>query len=234
MVEKIEKFSLPRNDWYDSEGRIFKDVLIENFNAVEAKLLEMTKLDTLNIEPPDISSINYPNVDWNSNDNQIMNLQSFLDLTGLIGYPIEFTFSDTYTVNLSFWNKAYKYVTLKNVDINASSAKPYIYLNYVNNTVSASESTITPANCRMIACYDDGKIIGINSKDYLPINALFYLARMKNEMYDYTFTSGSRDNHSPSQSIAKNGRAIGTGDTNKKTRNGDNPVTFRDVGRTSE
>ena len=34
----VEELVLPRPDWYDTEGRIYKDALIENFNAIEDKL----------------------------------------------------------------------------------------------------------------------------------------------------------------------------------------------------
>lgn len=35
MVDKINYFELPNKDWFDSQGRIYKDALIENFNAIE-------------------------------------------------------------------------------------------------------------------------------------------------------------------------------------------------------
>lgn len=233
MAGELEKFTLPREDWYDSEGRIYKDALIENFNAIEEKLLQIARLDALNIEPPDISSVEYPDVTFDSDDNSIINLRSFLTMTNLVGYPIEFTFSDTYTVDLSFWNANYDYVTLSGVDIEASKSKPYIYLNYAENTVFSSNSTTTPENCKMIGCYTDGVIKCVTSKDYIPINVLFYLAKMKNDMYNYKFNRLSRDSYSAEKGIAKNNRVIGAADTNKKTP-WSNTVVFRDTGRTSE
>ena len=53
----VEELVLPRPDWYDAEGRIYKDALIENFNAIEDKLLELTRLDAFSVQPPDLSSV---------------------------------------------------------------------------------------------------------------------------------------------------------------------------------
>ena len=70
MANKLSRFSLPRKDWYDNQGtdpdtgeiigRIYKDVLIENFNAIEQKLIEISKLDAFDVNLPDFSKIVYP------------------------------------------------------------------------------------------------------------------------------------------------------------------------------
>ena len=57
MAEPIDNFSLPRNDWVDKEGRIYKDALIENFNAIEAKLQELQSLNVFEVTLPDASDI---------------------------------------------------------------------------------------------------------------------------------------------------------------------------------
>lgn len=232
MAEQINLFELPRPDWYDKEGRIYKDALIENFNALEDKLIEISKLDAFETQMPDITNIDYPDTTLESADNKIINLRSFLNMTGLIGYPIECSFSDTIVTKVEYWNEAYEYKVIENQETNAGESSPYIYLNYANNIVSASASSITPANCTLIACYDGGIVKCVNSKDYIGVNALYYLANMSNEMYNYTFTSGSRDSYSRENGIAKNGRVIGAADTNKKTKTVNN-VIFRDIGRTS-
>ena len=232
MAEKIELFKLPRPDWYDKDGRIYKDALIENFNALEEKLIEISKLDAFDTQMPDITNMDYPDTTLASADNKIINLRSFLNMTGLIGYPIECTFSGTMATKVAYWNEAYEYKNIENQETNAGESNPYIYLNYKDNIVSASASSITPLNSTLIACYDGGVVKCVNSKDHIGINALYYLANMSNEMYDYTFTRGSRDSYSDTDGIAKNGRVIGAADTNKKTGTTNN-VTFRDIGRTS-
>ena len=59
MAEQIDLFALPRPDWYDQEGRIYKDALIENFNALEEKLIEISKLDAFDTQMPDIANMEY-------------------------------------------------------------------------------------------------------------------------------------------------------------------------------
>lgn len=232
MAEKIELFRLPRPNWYDKEGRIYKDALIENFNALEAKLIEISKLDAFDTKLPDIASMEYPDSTLASADNKIVNLRSFLRMTGLVGYPIECVFSGTMATKVSYWNETYEYKNIENQETNAGESNPYIYLNYKDNVVTASASSITPANSTLIACYDGGIVKCVNCKDNIGINALYYLANMSNEMYNYTFTKYTRDDFNEWDGIAKNGRVIGGGDTNKKTETINN-VTFRDIGRTS-
>ena len=53
----IDEFELPRLDWHDAEGSIYKDALIENFNTIEAKLIELSGLTPLDIILPDISNM---------------------------------------------------------------------------------------------------------------------------------------------------------------------------------
>ena len=72
---ELEHFTLPRTDWYDEEGRIFKDVLIENFNALEKKLNELNALNAFEITLPDFNSIDYPDVTPDSDEDSIVNLK---------------------------------------------------------------------------------------------------------------------------------------------------------------
>ena len=41
---KLELFELPRKDWFDEDGRIYKDALIDNLNAIEEKLNEIAMI----------------------------------------------------------------------------------------------------------------------------------------------------------------------------------------------
>ena len=158
--------------------------------------------------------------------------ESFLKMTGQIDFPIECTISGTMATKISYWNDAYEYKTIENQETNTGASNPYIYLDYKNNVVTASASSITPVNSTLIACYDGGIVKCVNCKDHIGINALYYLANMSNEMYHYTFNKYTRDNFNEWDGIAKNGRVIGAAVTNKKTGTTNN-VTFRDIGRTS-
>ena len=77
MPEPIEKLTLPRLDWYDSEGRINKDALIENFNAIEAKINEISDVSAFTIIAPDFSTFNYDDTTLESADNKIVNINQF-------------------------------------------------------------------------------------------------------------------------------------------------------------
>ena len=95
----LEHFKLPRDDWYDTVstdpetgeiiGRLYKEALIENFNAIEAKLNELSGLTAYETQVPDFSNYNYEDVTLDSPNNKVVNLQSFLKIMNLIGVPIE-------------------------------------------------------------------------------------------------------------------------------------------------
>ena len=92
-MARMENFELPRDDWYDEEGRLYKDVIIENLNALENKLIELSGINITNIPLPDISNIEYPDTDLNSDESSIVNLKSFLNITNTVNYPTECSFS---------------------------------------------------------------------------------------------------------------------------------------------
>lgn len=231
----VEKLKLPRPDWFDAEGRIYKDALIENFNAIEDKLLELSRVDAFSVQPPDINDIAYPDIEdlSTTDDRSIINLKSFLNLTGLMGYPLECVFSGTVAKKISFYNSAYKYFTISDKETNANATNPYIYLNWVNNTVAASNTTITPTNSCLIGVYEGGIVKCVNDKDSISINPLFYLSRMSKESHYIRTDRGTRDKYSCYDGIGSNGRLWGAADTNKKTGTTNN-IYFLDVGRYSE
>lgn len=232
----VEKLKLPRPDWFDAEGRIYKDALIENFNAIEDKLLELSRVDAFSVQPPDINDIVYPDIEdlSTADDRSIINLKSFLNLTGLMGYPLECVFSGTVAKKISFYNSAYKYFTISDKETNANATNPYIYLNWVNNTVAASNTTITPTNSCLIGVYEGGIVKSVNDKDSISINPLFYLSRMSKEPHYIRTDRGTRDKYSCYDGIGSNGRLWGAADTMKKTGSSPNDIYFLDVGRYSE
>lgn len=232
----VEELVLPRPDWYDAEGRIYKDALIENFNAIEDKLLELTRLDAFSVQPPDLSSVEYPDVTdlATADDRSILNLKSFLELTGLMGYPLECEFSGTVAKKISFYASDYTYTTIKNFETNANATNCYVYLDYVNKVVTVSNSTTTPTNACLIGVYESGIVKCVNDKDSISINPLYYLARMSKETHFVRTDRWTRDKYSCYDGFGSNGRVWGAADTNKKTKSDPNNINFLDVGRYSE
>lgn len=184
MAEKIDPFELPRDDWYDSDGRIYKDALIENFNAIEEKLLEIANLDAFKTTLVDTSTITYEDVTLNSDEDKIINLRSLLALTGLVGYPIEMVTSGTKITKLCYWKADGVYKALTKIKTGVTEDKPYIYLNYVDDTVTISDSSETPENSCFIGYYVDGIIKHVNGFDYAGINGMYYLANMHIDTLD--------------------------------------------------
>lgn len=180
---KIEKFVLPRLDWHDNIaidtdtgeiiGRLYKDALIENFNAIENKALEIQGLDIFDIAIPEPKDVVYPDTTLDSDDNQIINLKSFIEILGLRGYPFELTFSGATCTKCKYYgyNNASgldtQIRTITNMATGASASKPYIYLDPVNNTI---DSTATPRQdtgyYSLIGYYINGKVIHMRSQLY--------------------------------------------------------------------
>ena len=229
MAERLDEFELPRPDWYDSKGRIYKDRLIENFNAIEERLILISKLDSPLSEIPDVSGVIYPDVALDSSDDSIVNLKSLIDIMQLKGYPIELRFEgDNKVKYLGYYDNNYTYKTITDKKLeNVSNTNKYIVFNYENGTVFANSSI---SGGKLIAVYDNGKLLGINTDTYADINVLYYLAQMKNTQHPYNFSSGTRDDTSVSKGLVINNRVVGAGDTNTKT-GGTNNVIFRDTGR---
>lgn len=233
MAEPQEHFVLPRLDWHDDKGRIFKDALIENFNAIEKKLLQLARLSAFMTEAPDISSIEFEDVNLEtSEDNRIINLRSFLNIMNLVNYPLELTFSGKACTKISYWSNEYRYVTLVNKKIACSDALPYIYFNFDSKEFIASDDANTPPNCKFIACYTDNKIISLYNDDYVNINALYYLSHMSIETYSKTYSRDTRESSDRDKGYIINGRWIGGANTNTRT-SGSNSVVYKDTGRTN-
>ena len=86
MPEPLEHFKLPREDWYDEAvydskgklidagGRLYKDALIENFNAIEQKLLELARISFIDSQVVDVSTIEFPDVTLEDEDNRIIGI----------------------------------------------------------------------------------------------------------------------------------------------------------------
>lgn len=225
----IERFELPREDWYDEQGRIYKDVLIENLNACEQKLFELQGLDAFDVEPPDISSIVYPDTDLTSDDNCIVNLKSFLEITKLVNYPIELQISGRKIRRVSYWNSNYQYITKTNTIVeNASEEAPYVYVDLVDGNIKASNNPATAASGILLGVFENGVIRGIHEGLSVDLNLMYLLANMQRDT-----GSASRDNvhDNPSNytNLYNSSRAVGY--TNGESRAGGHSITYTDYGR---
>ena len=149
----------------------------------------------------------------------------------LFNYPVELSFNGKKVARCCYWNDEFDYVTLTNKSTGCSDTNKYVYLNYVDKTISSSDNRTTPANSILIGVYADGQIRGVGSFQYSNINVLYYLARMGNEKtYKYDVTSDDREGKANSHPININGRTIGSLQTNTRT-GGTLHVVFRDIGR---
>lgn len=145
----LEHFNLPRPDWYDVvstdaktgeiRGRIYKDRLIENFNAIETKLNEITKLQPYNTKYPDISKFIYSDVTLDSDTNKVVNLKSFIDILGLKNTPLVVQFGDKRLVRLTYYDDNYKLKNVSNIDLSTiSNTKPFVIADIENQTITVS------------------------------------------------------------------------------------------------
>lgn len=175
----VQRFELPRDDWYDSEGRLYKDVIIENLNAIESKLLELQGLDPIEVDLPDFETLVYPDVTLASDSNCIINLRSFLNIMNLINYPLECQTSGKTVKRLVYWNSNYRQVVINNLTISdAGEDKPFIVLDADNESVSASASFTPSSNNILIGKYINGRIISIFEKFPMNVNLLQMLSSM--------------------------------------------------------
>lgn len=190
----MDRFELPRLDWHDDEGRIYKDALIENFNAIEAKLGEINELSAFSVQIPDISTISLDDVTLESDDNKIVNLRSFLTIFNLINYPIELTFSGNTIKRLAYWNDEFNYVEKANMATGANSTNKFIVYDFSDDSV-VSVSTVSELqeNEKLIGCYDNGRIITLATPYSARLNLLYLLGNMKS--FTQNFTARAHDDY---------------------------------------
>lgn len=183
---KIENFTLPRLDWHDQVsidapsgeviGRLYKDALIEDFNAIEDKSRELQTLDVFDVNIPDPSGVVYPDSTLDSPDNTIINLNSLINILNLNGYILEANFSGNTCkllkyyegINISLERNESSIITLKNKSTGASASKPYVYLNLDTRTIYSANSAYGggQSNSIFIGYYTNNKIIHQRSQIY--------------------------------------------------------------------
>lgn len=182
----IDRFVLPRPDWYDEDGRIYKDALIENFNALEAKYNEVLKLTPFTVDEPDWANLELDDVTLESDDERVVNLKSFVEIMKLIDFPIEIVFDGTKCVRLRYYNDEYKLKQITNTTITGlDNTNRYIYLNSTDNQLYCSSELITTDV--LIGVYNNGKVFTLLDKTPCDINALSLLAKMGIEYASFSF-----------------------------------------------
>lgn len=226
--EPIERLELPRLDWHDSEGRINKDALIENFNAIEAKINELAQVSAFEISAPDFTSFNYDDVTLASDDNKIVNLKSFVDILHLKGFPIVCTFADKKLKKLQYYNDNYQLITITDVNLSelGTSGKIWVYLDYSEDIVYISADATNPNDDVLIACYDDGVVYSTGIMGLIDVNILSVCACMNKKTKTYGSLQEVVNN---GYTATNNGRVIGFGVRESRGDNSYN-ITFRDFG----
>jgi len=188
----IEPFVLPRLDWYDEEGRIYKDALIENFNALEAKIQEVNALSAFSSTIPDISTIHLDDVTLSDDLNKIVNLKSFLEIFDLIRYPIELTFSATKIKRLAYWDENYDYIEKSNLSTKVDEDNPFIVYNFTTQEARKSSTVSNLASDEVcLGRYTDGRVIAINTPFQARLNLMYLLGTMNKR--HYTRSSSSKN-----------------------------------------
>lgn len=238
----LEHFNLPRQDWYDVistdektgeiRGRIYKDRLIENFNAIENKLNEITRLQPYNTKYPDTSKFIYSDVTLDSDTNKVVNLKSFIDILGLKNTPLAVQFGEKRLIRLSYYDDNYKLRNINNVDLsNISNSKPFVIVDIPNQTVSAS-GDISEITGKTILGKWNGSTIDSCFDSYVA-NLNIYKMLMRS-MLPYTVVTSKADiDNAPKQSnysiiyYDRNKNNI-LGFVNKDACNG--PLTITDYG----
>lgn len=209
-------------------GRLYKEALIENFNAIEAKLNELSGLTAYETQVPDFSNYNYEDVTLDSPNNKVVNLQSFLKIMNLIGVPIECRFTGKLCNKVTYYDKNMRYHTIVNqkLDNLGVDGKVYIVLDSSNDTVSAVSDITDLTNKFLLGVYDNGRVYNLRSTGLVDINILTHLCDMSVE----PFFVGSLNGTKATEGIYRNGRIVGAWGRESK---GAYPkdITLFDIGR---
>lgn len=173
----LEHFELPRDDWYDTvstdektgqvRGRIYKDRLIENFNAIESKLNELTNLQPYNTKYPDTSKYVYSDTTLNSDTNKVVNLKSFIDIMHLKNVPLAVEFDGTILRRLTYYSDEYKPVVIANIQIeDVSTDKPFIVASVGDQTIVATADVTEIADGVILGKFNGETIDSCYSEPY--------------------------------------------------------------------
>lgn len=204
MADYIEEFALPNPDWYDEKGRIYKDALILNFNALEDKLNEIAKLGALEINVPSWTDVSIEDTDVHTSpDNAVVNLRTLVETLRLVNFPFNIEFVGKVCKNLYYYNSAYELIRISNVELtNLNDTNKYIFLNVNNNNLYATDNYLS--SDVFVGILDKGVVNTNNSPDFCDINALSMLAKMGIETQ--TKNIGSSKSTRSTRNVWMNGR----------------------------
>ena len=187
----ISPFTLPREDWYDSDGRIYKDAIIENLNALEDKLNELNTLNAFDVDYPDISTLSLSDVTLLSDDEKIVNLKSFIDIFDLVNYPTELEFSGTTIKKISYWNSSYNYITRTNLTTELTKTNKFLFYDFASNSTNVSNTVTTVATgTTLLGCYLDGRVINLITPFSAKLNLMYLLGNMPKTNQNFTVQHG--------------------------------------------
>ena len=174
----VDLFVLPRPDWYDEDGRIYRDALIENFNALEYKFNEFARISAFSTDIPDISDLHLEEVDLTSDDNKVVSLESFINIFDLVNYPIEIVFGDKSIKKISYWNSEYHYITRKDIDVSVTDTNRFVIYNFSDNTARVASSVTLDTDEALIGCYILGRIMSLTTPYEVRLNLMYLLGNM--------------------------------------------------------
>lgn len=191
MADIIEKLdSLPYPEWHDKQGRIYKDILIKNFNALENKINEVIRFDYNSISAPIISNLEYPDVSLSDTDkdNQILNFESFLNICNIVNFPLSVKTSGVKVLTVEIWDEAYSHRFINAVGDNgtATTTYPFIHLNTSTKEIIRSNE-VSPNDCVLLAVLYDNKLVTNNAATPANINFLKVLSDQAFNMVDFSF-----------------------------------------------
>lgn len=193
MVDYIREFELPNPNWYDEQGRIYKDILITNFNAIEDKLNELSSLDALEITVPSWNDVHIEDVDiYTAPDNRVVNLKTLIETLHLVNFPISVKFTGTTCDNIQYYDSTYNIISISDRKLpDLSPNKPYIFLNPVTIELYCTSDYSNVNNHIFIGVYDNGIVNHNYSLDFCDINALSVLSKMPFETQRLAFGNTS-------------------------------------------
>lgn len=222
----IERLVLPRPDWYDEAGRINKDALIANFNAIEAKLNELARVSAFDISAPDFSTFNYDDTTLESPDNKIVNLRSFIDIMNIKGMPLVCDWDDKVLKKLQYYNDSYSLVTISDADLSelGTNNKIWVYLDYSDDLVYISSDGTNPNSDILIACYDNGIVHSLGGLNLIDVNILEICANMSKDIITTTMSGAER-----ATNYYNGDRVVGVSFRESRGQAG-YPLVFRDMG----
>lgn len=171
----IDKFTLPRPDFYDSDGRIYKDRLIENFNALESKLLELQSLAPIETPTIDFDGIVLDEVNLSdTDDTKLVSLKSLCNILGLIDMPFNILVDGLTIKSVSYYNHSYDKITVTNKKVSTSINN--IALDKTNNSIV--EWVPTNDSHIFLGVRIGSQILHCHSQSYCDIDPLELLGKM--------------------------------------------------------